>query len=155
MNSSLKPSQIAMLAGGAVTLIFSFFAFVSIDFGVGKRTFSAWSTDANLFPLATWPAIFGLIVAGGTAAVLFGGVKLPENILGFTWTQWTFILSFASVVIMIGYLFANENKGFGYWLMLLGTLAYAAGALMEHMGIEPGGSSSVGQGPGSTPPSPF
>lgn len=153
MNSTLKPSQIAMLAGGAVTLLFSFFAFISVDGFGDDVTFSAWSTDANLFPLATWPALFGLVIAGATAAALFGNVKLPDNILGFSWAQWTFILSFASMVIMVGWLFANENKGFGYWLMLLGTLAYTAGSVMELLGIEPGSTSN--DPPSSTPPSPF
>ena len=150
MSATPKPSQIAMLAGGVITLLFSFFGFVSVDYA--DVSYSAWSTDANLFPLATWPALFGLIIAGATAASVFGKVKLPDNILGFTWPQVTFILSFAASVVMVGFLFANENKGIGYWFMLLGTIAYTVGSVMEVAGIETGGSSS--QSPGA-PPSPF
>lgn len=152
MSATPKPSQIAMLAGGAVTLLFSFFAFVSVGSGNYSTSWSAWSTDANLFPLATWPALFGLVIAGATAASVFGNVKLPDNVLGFTWPQVTFILSFAASVVMVGFLFANENKGLGYWFMLLGTIAYTVGSVMEVAGIETGGSSSQ---PPNTPPSPF
>lgn len=160
MKTTPKPSQIAMMAGGVVALIFSFFRFVAISnpFG-GDATASAWSTDANLFPLATWPAIFGVIVAGTTAAILFADLKLPEPVLTFNWKQINFILSFAAVVIMIGYLFANANKGIGYWFMLLGVLAYTAGSVMELLGIEVGNSSTPdpnqpNQNPGG-PSTPF
>ena len=158
MKTTPKPSQIAMMAGGAVALIFSFFSFVSFDGGrFGDNvTYGAWSTDANLFPLATWPAIFGLIVAGTTAAVIFADMKLPEPILSFNWKQINFILSFAALVIMVGFLFANENKGFGFWLMFLGVIAYAAGSVMELLGIEVGGSSSgPGQQASGGPTTPF
>lgn len=158
--NNLKPSQIAILAGGAVTLLFSFFAFVSFDGFGDDVTYSAWSFDANLFPLATWPAIFGAIVAGGAAASIFGNVKLPNDVLGFTWNQVCFILSFAALTVMIGFMFFNENKGIGFWFMLLGTLAYSAGAVMELLGIEPGGDASArpgndGGGTGTQPPTPF
>lgn len=157
MKTTPKPSQILILAGGLVTLIFSFFSFVSVDNPFGDDiTASAWSTDANLFPLATWPAIFGLIIAGTTVAVLFADLKLPEPILSFNWKQIHFVLAFASLVIMIGFLFATENKGFGYWLMFLGVLAYTAGVVMELLGIEVGNTSTGGstQPPGG-PSTPF
>lgn len=145
--NDLKPSQIAKIAGGAVTLLFSFFDFVSYK-GFGSNvSASAWSTDANLFPLATWPAIFGAIVAGTTAAVAFGNVKLPDPILTLNWKQINFMLSFASLAIMVGFLLANENKGYGFWLMFLGVLAYAAGSVMDLLGIEPGASAAGPTGP--------
>lgn len=148
MKTTPKPSQIAMMAGGAVALIFSFFSFVSFDvFGGGTESRGAWSSEANLFPLATWPAIFGLIVGGVTAAVVFADVKLPEPILTFNWKQINFILSFTSVVIMLGYLIVNENKGFGFWLMFLGVIAYTAGSVMELLGVEVGGSNGGGSNP--------
>ncbi len=148
--NDLKPSQIAKIAGGAVTLLFSFFPFMSIDAFGSDSSFSAWSTDANLFPLATWPAIFGAIVAGTTAGVAFGNMKLPEPILTLNWKQINFMLSFASLVVMVGFVFVNDNTGFGFWLMFLGVLAYAAGSAMDLLGVEPGNSA----GP-SGPPTSF
>lgn len=157
MNTTPKPSQIILMAGGAVAFLFSFFSFVSVSFGGRTESRGAWSSEANLFPLATWPAIIGLVIAGVTAATVFGNVKLPEPILTFNWKQINFILSFAAVLIMVGYLFANENKGFGYWLMFLGVIAYTAGSVMELLGIEVGGSSSGGHTPqaGGGPSTPF
>lgn len=160
MNTTPKPSQIVLMAGGAVAFLFSFFSFISIEgFRGNDVTFGAWSTDANLFPLATWPAIFGLVIAGVTAATVFGNVKLPEPILSFNWKQINFILSFAAILIMVGYLFANESKGFGYWLMFLGVIAYTAGSVMELLGIEVGGNSSGNSTPqaggGGGPSTPF
>lgn len=157
MNTTPKPSQIILMAGGAVALLFSFFAFVSVDGFGDSVSFSAWSTDANLFPLATWPAIFGLVIAGVTAASVFGNVKLPEPILSFNWKQINFILSFTAIMIMVGFLFANESKGFGYWIMFLGVIAYTVGSVMELLGIEVGGKSSGSGAPqaGGGPSTPF
>lgn len=150
--NNLRPAQIIQIAGGAVALLFSFFAFVSIDGFGDDVTYSAWSTDAKLFPLATWPAIFGLVIAGTTAAVALGNVKLPEPILTFNWKQLNFALSFAGVVIMVGFLVINENKGFGFWLMFLGVIAYTVGSVLDLLGIEVGG--PAGGNP-SGPPTSF
>lgn len=159
MNTTPKPSQIVLMAGGAVAFLFSFFSFISIDAGGfgNDLTFGAWSTDANLFPLATWPALFGLVIAGVTAATVFGNVSLPEPILTFNWKQINFILSFAAILIMVGYLFVNEAKGFGYWIMFLGVIAYTVGSVMELLGIEVGGTSSGGSTTqaGGGPSTPF
>src|SRR5690606_27156018 len=76
MNSSPKPGQIAILAGGAALLIFSFLPWIDPDFGDSSN---AWSE----FGVFTWPALFGLIAAGTLAARLFGNVSLPEPVLTF------------------------------------------------------------------------
>lgn len=154
MKTTPKPSQIAMMAGGLVTLLFSLFKFIDNPFGDDP---SAWSTQFDLFPLATWPAIFGLVVGGLTAAVVFADLKLPEPILSFNWRQINFILSFTSVVIMIGWLGGPGDKGIGFWFMFLGVIAYTAGAVMELLGIEVGGSTGSTSGPqaGSGPATPF
>src|SRR4051794_38642494 len=97
MKNQPKPSQWVLMASGAVMLIFSFLPFVKASFGGGSR--SAWSTDAG-FPLSWWPLLFGVAIAGLVAATIFANVRLPDNVLGFTWKQIDFILAFTSFVIL-------------------------------------------------------
>ena len=84
-----KPTvpDIIMMAGGAVCLLFSFFAFY--EFGGSSE--SAWGS--GLFPIATYVALFGLIVGGSVALMKFANVKMPEPILGFSWKQIRLALS--------------------------------------------------------------
>ena len=163
MNASLKPSQIVLMASGAVTFIFSFLAFLKYDsFGISK-SWNAWSGEAGTLFLATWPAIFGLVVGGLVAAVAFGNVQLPEKELTFSWPQLFFILSAFSLLIMIGYLFGGgvgdggPDKGIGFWFMLLGSIGLVAGSVMDLLGVGP--QEAVGGGGGGAapnqPPSPF
>lgn len=162
MNASLKPSQIVLMASGAVTFLFSFFAFFKVEAFGTDESWSAWSGDAGTLFLATWPAIFGLAIAALVAATVFGNVQLPERVLTFTWEQIVFILAAFSALIMIGYLLGGGagdgvDKGFGFFLMLLGSLGLLAGAVMELLGVGP--QEAVG-GPGgggnpNQPPSPF
>lgn len=163
MNASLKPSQIVLLASGAVTFLFSFFAFFKAEGFGGEETFNAWSGDAGTMFMAMWPALFGLVIAGLVAAVAFGNVSLPDRILTFSVPQWIFVLSFAGALIMIGYLLggglpdfggSGPDKGFGFWLMLLGSLGLVAGSVMELTDAGAGAGAAPGSGAGQ-PPSPF
>lgn len=157
MNASLKPSQIVMMASGAVTFIFSFFAF----FKAGDESYGAWSGDVGTLFMATWPALFGLVIGGLVAAAAFGNVSLPDRILTFSIEQWYFILALISTLIMVSYLlgggiadfgFGGPDKGFGFFLMLLGSLGLLAGAVMELLDLGPAAS---GGGSANQPPSPF
>lgn len=163
MNPSPKPSHIVLMASGAVTFLFSFFAFFSWEDGRDEETFNAWDGDVGTMFMATWPALAGLAVAGLVAAVAFGNANLPDRILTFSIEQWYFILSLVGAVIMVGYLLGGgmpdlgelePDKGFGFWLMLLGSLGLVAGSVMELLDVSP---SSGGGGGGGTsqPPSPF
>ena len=151
MTAVPKPSHIAMMAGGLITLLFSFFRFFDVPGGGDP---SAWSTKFDLFPLATWPALFGLIVGGTAAAVAFGNVRLPETVATFTWDQIDVVLSFAALVVMIGFLFAGD-KGFGYWFMFLGVIAYSTGSVMELLGVGAAGSGRTRGAQGGGPSTPF
>ncbi len=159
MKTTPKPSEIILMASGAVMFLFSFFAF----FSGGRSSANAWSGDAGTLFMATWPALFGLIVGAGVAVTVFAEVKLPEQILTFSIKQVYFILAFTSFVIMFGYLLGGgfpdfglaggPSKGFGQILMLLGSVGLLAGSVMELLGIEVGGSSSSsGAGPNQQNP---
>ncbi|MEO6988653.1 MAG: hypothetical protein ABI239_08390 [Aquihabitans sp.] len=134
MNTTPKPSQIVLMASGAVAFVFSFLPFFEINYGFSSESVNAWSGDGGTLFIASWTAVFGLIVGGLVAAVVFGNVSLPERILTFSWKQIYFVLSFAGFIIMLGYLIggpSGADKGFGFWLMLLGSIGLLAGSVME------------------------
>ncbi len=143
-----------MMAGGVVCLLFSFFAFYK--FGSVSR--SAWGS--GLFPIATFVAIFGLIVGGSVALMKFANVKFPEPVVGFTWKQIRLALSVFAGLLMLGYLIVDKGGldfGIGFWFMLLGAIALVAGSVMETIGFDPqaakGGGAAPGA-PGASPPAP-
>ena len=153
---NLKPSQIVLLASGAVLFLFSFFAFISISGFGASRSWNAWSGDF-FFPLSTWPALLGLAVAALVAATAFGNVSLPDRVLTMTWPQVVFAAAFASVAILIGFLImgapGGASFGFGFWLMLLGSIGLTVGAVMELLDAD--GSSSRPAGGQQQPPTSF
>lgn len=181
---NLKPSQIVILAAGVIVLVFSFFNFYSIDTGdtegireqcesvsredvpeefradydracgvASDGGFNAWSMDFY-FPLSTWPAILGVVVAGLTAASAFGGVTLPE-VLGLRPRQLLFGLALPGALMMLGWLIMGTEEGaswgIGFWLMLLGSLALVVGTAMELLADDDASTPRAG----STPPTPF
>ena len=156
---SLKPSQIAQIAGAVVLLIFSFFAFFKADTGFGDISYNAWDGD-GFMPLTIFPLLLGLVVGGSTAASAFGNVKLPDEVLTLNWKQVNLTLSFAALLILLGLMIsgpAGLDTGIGLIVSLLGGIALLAGSVMDLLGIEVGGAGGTGGGPGSSgaPPSPF
>src|SRR5699024_8814602 len=118
-----KPSAIVLMASGAVTFLFSFLGFG----GFGSKTFNAWSGDAGTLFMATWPVLIGLAIGVLVALTTFADVKLPDRVLTFTWPQIYLALSFTAALIMVGYLLGGgapdgASKGFGFFLVLLGSL---------------------------------
>lgn len=139
MNQTPKPSAIVLMASGAVTFLFSFFAFYKISYGFGSSSSNAWSS--GLLFIATWPAIFGAVIAGLVAAGTFADFRLPE-VLTFTQEQIYVALAIPSLLLMFGFLINDADKGLGFWFMLLGTIGLVAGSIMEILDI--GGSGSSG-----------
>lgn len=140
MNTTPKPGQIAILAGGAVLLIASFLETFAGD--------NAWSA----FGVPTWPAILGVIAAGTLAAAIFADTSLPEPLLSFSWPQLRFAFGVTATLIMLGIALSDAGEGAGVWLGLLGGIALLVGAVMELLDTSEGTSTA---GPGSTPPQSF
>jgi hypothetical protein len=149
VDRQVKPSDIVLMASGAVALIFSFLPWFDLPEGVSDYT--AWSTDIT-FPLATYIPLVGLIVGGQVALTRFANVNLPDNVLGFTWTQIHLMLSLFAVLLAIGWLIVDPfdgHKGIGLWISIVASIGLMVGAVMEHTE----GERAVA--PGTAPPTPF
>ena len=132
MKNQPKPAQWVLMASGAVMLIFSFLPFYKVS-GFGSSSRNAWSGDAG-FPLTWWPVLFGVAIAALVALSVFASVKLPDQILGFSWKQIYFILSFTSFVILFGFLLWSRtgiDKGIGFWFMFIASIGLVVGSVME------------------------
>ena len=134
-DKQLSTSDIIILAAGAVMLIGSFLAFYSVGSGKFSNDTSAWGS--GIFPLGWWPVLFGVLMALHVVLTKFANLKLPERILDFNWNQIHFVLAATSVLLMICFLLqkfpggASVDKGIGFWLLLLGSIALVVGAVMR------------------------
>lgn len=134
-SSSAKPTisvaDLVAAAGALITLIFSFLAFLE----AGDESFSAWNTDFKGFSAAI-PALLALalLVVVGLG---FANVALPDRVLTFTPDQIKATWGIAAAGIVISFIAAGPDgvdKGIGFWFMLIGTLAMAAGTVMKLLG---------------------
>jgi hypothetical protein len=127
VDKSPTPGEIVIMASGAVALIFSFFDFYDNVFGGGV---SAWSS--SLFPLATYIAIIGVIMAAQVALTKFANVSLPDRVLGFTWPQLHIALGFFTVLIAVGFLIVDlgPDKAIGFWISLIASIGLLVGAIL-------------------------
>ncbi|MEO0494073.1 MAG: hypothetical protein AAF081_11715 [Actinomycetota bacterium] len=129
---NLKPTQIMLIAGGAVLLISTFLAWS--DFGVA--TFNGWETDVWGFQ-GIFVAIIGVAIAGGVAAQAFGGVTLPEKILGLDHNQLHLMLGFGAFLITFGRQF-GDSPGIGVLLGWIASAVIIAAAIMDSREAEAG-----------------
>ena len=60
-------------------------------------------------------------------------VKLPDAVLGFTWTQVHLVLGFQATIMMLAFLIQNTglDKGIGLFLMLLAAIGLLVGAVLR------------------------
>ena len=130
MNArKLGPAATVIVVAGAVMLVGSFLGF----FTFGSLSWSAWSSR-GYFPLATLPALLGVIMALQVVLTTFTDVSLPAEVLGFDWTQIHLVLGIQAALLMLCFLVLNHGVlgfGIGFWLMLLAAIALAVGAVMQ------------------------
>jgi hypothetical protein len=120
-RQSPTPGEITIMAAGAVMLIFSFLHFAGDT--------SAWGS--HLFPIATLLPLYGLVMALQIALTKFASVKLPANVLGFTWEQIHLALGTMAALMAIGWLLTDYgDKQIGMWFEILGGIALVVGAVM-------------------------
>ena len=131
MKKKITVADLVMGVSGLVTFIFSFLPF----FKFGDEKYNAWNADAGAFA-TTVPAILGLIMVVWIALEL-AGVDLPDQILSYSRTQLKGTWGIAATVIMLSWVstdFGGADKGVGFWLMLIGSLGMATGAVMALLG---------------------
>src|SRR6476620_4315103 len=132
MKKPLSLATLIMGVGAIVVVLFSFLDFYTF----GNSGFNAWSGD-GFFPASIIPVILALATIVLIVLELVG-VKLPEKVLTFTWPQIYATWGIGAAGIMLGWLFTGANgldKGAGLILMLLGSLAMAAGSIMGLLGV--------------------
>lgn len=131
MKKQPSVADLIMGGGGLVTFIFSFLNFFkSGSFGV-----NAWDTDAGAFA-TTAPAILGLAMVVWVVLELMG-VSLPDQVMTFTNGQMKATWGISAVGIMLSWIsvdLGGADKGAGFWLMFIGSLAMAAGSVMALYG---------------------
>jgi hypothetical protein len=125
VQNKISIANIVMLAGAVVTFIFSFMDFFD-------RGGNAWDTDFLAFA-TTVPAILA-IVMGVWIALELAGVSLPSDVLTFNAAQLKATWGIAAAGIMLSWITTDADKGAGYWLMFVGSLAMAVGAVMALLG---------------------
>jgi hypothetical protein len=128
VKSKPTTAEIVLMAGGAVALISSLFAFYTAP--IGSLSFNAW--DTGLFPIAAYPALAGAISGGVVALRRFAGMHFSDSVGGFTWQQVHLLLAIFAGLVMAGYLITDHGGadfGIGFWGMLASTGALIAGAV--------------------------
>ena len=122
---NLKTTQIMAMIGGAVLLLSTFLDW----FSVGNFGENGW--DTSLWGLqGIFVALIGLAIGGGVAAQAFGGVTLPERIIGFTHDQLHLALALGAFLITFGRQF-GDNPGIGILLGWIASVVIIASAIMD------------------------
>ena len=128
----LSTANIVILASGAVILIASFLPFYKAS--SGSASVNAWSSGN--FLIATLPALLGVLMGVEVALVAFAsGVKLPERLLGLSWTQVHLVFGFQAAIMMLAFLIRSTgygaSRGIGLYLMLLAAIGLLVGAVLR------------------------
>ncbi|MEM9519585.1 MAG: hypothetical protein AAGA37_09715 [Actinomycetota bacterium] len=122
---NLKTTQIMALIGGAVLFLATFLPWFDTPLG----STNAWETE--FFGLkGLFVAVIGLAIAGGIGAQAFGGVTLPERIVGLEHPQIHLTLGFGAFLITFGQQFAS-NPGVGVLLGWIASAVIVASSMMD------------------------
>ena len=118
-------ADILMFAGGVITFIFSFLDFFEDT--------NAWAS--GLFPVTTIIAVLGLAMAVFVALDVLADFQLPTFIT-FTYKQMYVTWGVVAAVFMLAWLIIDSaDKKAGLYLMLIGSLAMAVGAVLNIKGL--------------------
>jgi hypothetical protein len=115
-------------------LIFSFLAWYKLDFFGESESWSAWSNAFNLFPLATLVVLLGVGLAAAVGAARFGGVSLPGDVAGFSWSDLRLLFGILATLTLLTYLLrdtAEVDKGIGLIITTLAAIGFLVGAVLE------------------------
>jgi hypothetical protein len=132
VDKKLTPAEITIVASGLVVFVFSFFPYF------GKSPFSVNGWDS--FPLFTYGALVGILLAAVVLATKLGGMQLPSNIAGFTWPQIHLVLALFAFLTTFGVYIAGNDAKIGLLLGMLGSIGLVVGAVLLR---QEAGSSSV------------
>jgi hypothetical protein len=145
-RSRLTPGNVIILTAGIVMLAGSFLAFYKASEAVKviighDQSWNAWSParDHLLFPVSTLVVLFGVAMAAHIVLTAFSSVDLPDCPFGFTWDQVHLVLAFNATVLMLAYLIrdSNDDRGIGFWLLLLSSIALLGGAILRRIEARP------------------
>jgi hypothetical protein len=114
-----SPGAIAVMAGGGVALVGSF-----LDAVPGA---SAWGSGA--FPILTLIPLYCVVAGVLVALTTFAKTNLPENVLGFTWTQLYFVLGDLAALMAVCWIIVGDAE-IGLFLMLAGSIAVGVGGFL-------------------------
>jgi hypothetical protein len=130
-GTSPNPAEITVLAGAGVVLIFSFLSFYDVSLGGVSDSTNAWGT--GLFPLATLIVLFA-VAAGVLVGLALAGVSVPDRIASFTRAQLLLVCGGFATLQSLAFLIVDRgiaDLGFGFYFMLIGSVAVLVGAIME------------------------
>jgi hypothetical protein len=120
-KSSATPAEWTIMGAAAAMLIGSFLAYYS-------HSPSAWGTE--LFPVATLPVLYGIVMGAQVALTRFAKASMPTRVGGFSWEQIHLVLGILAVLLTVFFL-AVDNPGLGAGALIdfLAAIALAVGAL--------------------------
>jgi hypothetical protein len=130
-----SPGTIVVLVAAAAVVVGSFLDFYGSE--------SAWSS--GLLPLMTLPALAAFVVGGHAALTAFSELTPPARLLGTGWTWLYWFLAGYATLLMVCFLVSEASfsgrgadRGIGFWLMLLGSIAMVVGTALRMREHTPG-----------------
>ena len=138
-----QPTQgdIAIMVAGAAILLGSLLTVYTDVAAEGSGTGSAWAE--GLFPLFVIPVVLGAAMAAQIALTTFGAARIPDRILGVEWNKVHLAFGVHAALMMLGFLVGTfyftvlgesipePEEGTGFWIMLVGALGLAGGAILR------------------------
>lgn len=134
---NMKPSQLALIGGGALVLVSTFLDWFSVGEAGFSFGYSGWETG-SFGLLGIFVAAIGAIIAlGGILTATGNADNIPDSILGFTHDQLHLALGLAAFIPTFGLQFSS-GAALGITLGWIGAAAIIVGALMD-LGVIGGG----------------